>query len=170
MKPDNLIFELRVCNLPRRYQAEKFFLFEKIDRQNAAPFGSSVPCLVPHPAEHASNTGRGSGVGHVASADHIESGAYVPLDRWIARRRGGNASSNDVVVAATQVQTNALLPSAPTASPFVYKFYIVSERGGAPPPCRMTIAAGLPVRVCRVWQGRSDSSSVLIHKKYHISQ
>ena len=29
-QPDNLIFELRVCNLPRRYQAEKFFLFEKI--------------------------------------------------------------------------------------------------------------------------------------------
>ena len=40
--------------------------------------------------------------------------------------------SNDVVVAATQVQTNALLPSAPTASPFVYKFYIVSERGALP--------------------------------------
>ena len=92
----------------------------------------AIPCLAPHPAEHASNTGRGSGVGHVASADHIESGAYVPFDRWIARRRGGNASSNDVVVAATQVQTNALLPSAPTASPFVYNFYIVSERGALP--------------------------------------
>eukprot|EP01044_Picomonas_judraskeda_P017211 COSAG03_NODE_3194_length_2151_cov_2.395224_3_plen_131_part_01 len=91
MKPDNLIFELRVCNLPCRYQAEKFFLFEKIDRLFAAPSASSVPCLAPHPAKHASNTGRGSGVGHVASADHIESGAYVPFRSALVR--GVSASS-----------------------------------------------------------------------------
>ena len=54
----------------------------------------------------------------------------------------------------------------PICIQFLYSF----RTGGAPPPCRMTIAAGLPARVCRVWQGRSDSSSVLIHKKYHISQ
>ena len=55
---------------------------------------------------------------------------YSSLDKQVKALRA-QMVPNDVV-AATQVQTNALLPSAPTASPFVYKFYIVSERGALP--------------------------------------
>jgi hypothetical protein len=75
------------------------------------------------------------------------------------RRRGGNASSNERTPTVGSYRQ-------PICIQILYSF----RTGGAPPPCRMTIAAGLPVRVCRVWQGRSDSLSVLIHKKYHISQ
>ena len=65
------------------------------------------------------------------------------------RRRGGNASSNERTPTVGSYRQ-------PICIQFLYSF----RTGGAPPPCRMTIAAGLPVRVCRVWQGRSGSSRI----------
>ena len=49
----------------------------RVTAKCGAPVGHfpAISCLAPHPAEHASNTGRGSGVGHVVEI------AGVPADQ-----------------------------------------------------------------------------------------
>ena len=78
MKPDNLIFGPRACNLPRLLERVENLLLSRIPAFLRSPFFPLAILVVPL-VGHRSNTGRGSGVGHVASADHTYTVQGQPL-------------------------------------------------------------------------------------------